>query len=298
MPHHHDAIGAWQVSVPLTVVLVFVAAVYLSGWLRLRSTAEGVAPWRAFIFLCGTIFIWIAVASPFSGLDHELLTVHMIQHLLLMTIAPPLIWLGEPVKAFSRGLPRRFVNTTLDKFFRLSATQSLGWAVTQPVFCLFAASAVLVGWHIPAAFALGMRSEAWHMVQQATFLGAGLLFWWPVVQPWPATSRPEMSTILYLFFATLPCDVLSGFLVFCDRAVYPLYLSSSRMFGFSALGDQQCAGALMWTCVTIVYLATAAVFTMRLLSPHDAAMQDATRSDSGADATSTLIQQRVEAVRL
>jgi cytochrome c oxidase assembly factor CtaG len=73
---------------------------------------------------------------------------------------------------------------------------------------------------------------------------------------------------LYLFLATLPCDILSGFLVFCDRVVYPVFLSSPRSFGFSALEDQQCAGALMWTCVTVVYLIAGAVFTARLLSPH------------------------------
>jgi cytochrome c oxidase assembly factor CtaG len=112
-----------------------------------------------------------------------------------------------------------------------------------------------------------MQFGAWHMVALASFLATGLLFWWPVVQPWPSVPRSELSVILYLFFATLPCDILSGFLVFCDRVVYPAYLSSSRWLGFSALGDQQCAAALMWTCVTIVYLVAGALFTMHLLSP-------------------------------
>jgi cytochrome c oxidase assembly factor CtaG len=79
---------------------------------------------------------------------------------------------------------------------------------------------------------------------------------------------PESSILLYLFFATLPCDILSGFLVFCDRVVYPVFLSSPHPFGMSALEDQQCAGALMWTCVTVVYLIAAAIFTARLLSPQ------------------------------
>jgi len=74
--------------------------------------------------------------------------------------------------------------------------------------------------------------------------------------------------ILYLFLATLPCDILSGFLVFCDRVVYPTYFSSSHLLGFSPLIDQQCAAALMWTCVTLVYFVAGAVLTMRLLSPQ------------------------------
>src|SRR5215510_16176017 len=115
-----------------------------------------------------------------------------------------------------------------------------------------------------------MQSAGWHFVEQSSFLASGLLFWWPVVQPWPSSSIADLSMILYLFFATLPCDILSAFLVFCDRVVYPVYLSSSHLFGFSALGDQQCAAALMWTCVTVIYLVAGADLTMRLLSPQEA----------------------------
>ena len=98
---------------------------------------------------------------------------------------------------------------------------------------------------------------------------AGLLFWLPVVQPWPSAARwPRWSVPLYLFFATLPCDVLSAFLAFCDRVVYPHYLSSHRVFPMSPLEDQECAGALMWVCVTFVYLTPAAAITIQILSPR------------------------------
>jgi len=73
---------------------------------------------------------------------------------------------------------------------------------------------------------------------------------------------------LYLFFATLPCDALSGFLVFCDRVVYSSYLSAPRLFGISALQDQECAAALMWTCVTIIFLVPAVIVTLDILSPQ------------------------------
>ena len=74
--------------------------------------------------------------------------------------------------------------------------------------------------------------------------------------------------ILYLFLATLPCDILSGILVFSDRVAYPIYFSSSHLLGLSPLIDQQCAAALMWTCVTIIYFVAGAILTMRLLSPR------------------------------
>jgi len=268
MPHlHHAASGSGWFPVLCTLTLVFTALLYLRGWFHLRSTLSNAIPaWRAGSFLVGLFLIWVAGSSPIAALDHELLTVHMVQHLLLMTFAPPLIWLGAPVNPLSRGLPRRFRQTVVAPLFSWPPMQRLGRALTQPAFCWLAAFAVLAGWHFPAAFMLGLQSETWHVIEHASFLVTGLLFWWPIIQPWPSVPRSDLSIILYLFFATLPCDVLSGFLVFCDRVVYPVYFSSSHPFGLSALADQQCAGALMWTCVTIVYLVTGCIVTMRLLS--------------------------------
>jgi putative membrane protein len=124
---------------------------------------------------------------------------------------------------------------------------------------------VVIGWHVPALFELGMRSAGWHAFEHATFFAAGLAFWWPVIEP---KACPRWGIPIYLFLATLPCDALSAFLTFCDRVVYPHYLSAHRIFDFSPLADQACAGALMWIWVTFVYLAPAAAITIRTLSPQ------------------------------
>jgi cytochrome c oxidase assembly factor CtaG len=111
------------------------------------------------------------------------------------------------------------------------------------------------------------------------FFGAGLLFWWPVIQPWPSTATgPRWSMLLYLFLATLPCDILSGFLVFSDRVAYPVYFSTPRLFGFSVLEDQQCAAALMWTCITLLYLVPAAIISSKLLAPRTSHEHDLQQS--------------------
>lgn len=267
MPHvHHGAPGPIE-PVSLTLTIIFMAAVYLRGWLQLRaSTGSLINGWRAFSFITGLSLIWVAITSPLAALDHELLTVHMLKHLLLMTLAPPLIWLGEPVDPILHGLPQRFVKRALASAFPLRRARKMMRAIGRPEFCWLAAAAVLIVWHIPPVFTFAMRSAPWHFAEQSSFLASGLLFWWPVIQPWPSVLRPDLSMILYLFFATVPCDILSGFLVFCDRVIYPVYLSSSHLFGFSALGDQQCAAALMWTCVTLVYLVAGAILAIRLLS--------------------------------
>ena len=221
----------------LAATCVLTALVYLRGWIHLRSTPNRIPVWRGGSFIAGVVSVWVAVGSPLATLDHAMLTAHMIQHLLLMTIAAPLIWLGAPLIAGVRRPP-------------------------LPL-CWFAATAALVVWHVPAVFTLGMRSEAWHAVEQLSFLGTGLLFWWPVIQPWAGVSG--WSMILYLFLATLPCDILSGFLVFSERVAYPVYFSTAGASALSVLSDQQRAGALMWTCVTVVYLVAGAILSTQLL---------------------------------
>ncbi len=297
-PPVQAAFESWAFPVPLTLAVAFAAFLYLRGWLRLRSSHVNVIPaWRAASFLLGLFLIWVAVGSPLGAFDEELLTVHMVQHLLLMTIAPPLILISAPLMPLLHGLPKHFVQPVLGPVFRWPPMQRVGRALSQPVFCWLAAAAALVGWHVPAAFTLGLQSEGWHVVEHACFVVAGFLFWWPVVQPWPSVPMwSRWSIILYLFLATLPCDILSAFLVFGDHVVYQAYLSTPRPFAISALEDQQCAGALMWTCVTVLYLLPAAILSTRLLAPWSLCESELVQSELRGSAVSQSDPQRVEVV--
>jgi putative membrane protein len=265
----HTTMGMASLSsAMIRFALILVSFVYVRGWRGVRvAWVSAIPAWRVASFLFGMSVIWGALASPLAAYDHALLTVHMIQHLLLMTFAPALILLGEPLLAFWHGWPR-LGKIVLGPVFRQPFVRRFARVISRPALCWIVSALTLLGWHVPGLFTLGMHSEVWHFVEQASFLGAGFLFWWPVVQPWPSVSRgPQWSTLLYLFAATLPCDILSGFLAFSDRVAYPLYLSTPRLFGFSVLEDQQCAAALMWTCVTFVYLVPAAIICSRLLAP-------------------------------
>jgi putative membrane protein len=294
--HLHQSV-AESFWIPGALIFASASLVYLHGWLRLRRHEHHyVEGWRAGSFVLGLLFIWIATASPLAALDHEMLTAHMVQHLLLMTLAPPLILFGMPRKPLADGLLQRFLQA-IDRPLRSEPIQQLASVVASPALCWFAAAGTLVVWHIPSVFMLGLRSQMWHSVEQLCFLASGLLFWWPVVRPSASTSKwPESSILLYLFLATLPCDILSGFLVFCDRVVYPVFLSSPRSFGLSALEDQQCAGALMWTCVTVVYLIAGSVFTARLLSPHRSDERSMPQFESHRIAVLHADSKRMEAV--
>ena len=257
----------------MSTILLIVALVYYRGWVRLRELLPTVrSGWWPFGFIGGLFALWAAIESPLAALDEELLSVHMVQHLLLSVVAAPLILLGAPALPLLHGVPRRFMlRDALGRLLRSRPVRALGRALAQPAICWSVATVTFIGWHTPQLFQLGLRSETCHVVEHASFLGSGLMFWWPVVQPWPSTATwPRWWVPLYLFAATLPCDGLSAFLAFSDRVVYPTYLSAPRHFGLSALQDQEYAGALMWLCVTIAYAIPAAVVATTLLSARTA----------------------------
>ncbi len=250
-PHTHML--SW--SLPLTIISALVAVtalVYLRGWLCLRNAFPNLIPgWRLAAFMGGLVFVWTVVGSPLDTLDHQSLTIHMMKHLLLMTVAAPLILVGAPL-----------------------STRWLERCLTHPALCWLAGTAAVIGWHLPVAFQLGMRSHWVHDLEDLSFLVAGLLFWWPIVQALPrAASSPRWHMALYLFLATLPCDILSAFLVFSNRLVYPFYLSRPQLFSMAPLQDQECAGALMWVWVTFAYLIPAVAITVQILSPSNTQSQ-------------------------
>ena len=259
---HFSSLTIGLTTVLTTVILALLAFVYSRGWLRLRRASPVLfPPWRAAAFIAGLFLVWIALGSPLAALDHQLLTVHMMKHLLLMIVGAPLILLGAPAMPLLCGLPKWFMR-------RGRTPPLLGHFLSNPVFCWLAGTAAVIAWHIPTLFQLGLSSNTWHIVEEVCFLSAGLLFWRPIIRTGPREAKGlQWSMPLYLFLGTLPCDILSAFLTFCGRVVYPNYVSAARIVNLSPLQDQECAGALMWICVTFAYLIPAVVITMQILSP-------------------------------
>src|SRR5207302_10836513 len=129
--HHVGFESLWA-----SAALILAWLVYLRGWLCVRRLhLDTIELWRAGSLLFGLFFIWVAAASPLAALDHELLTVHMIQHLLLMTLAPPLLWLGAPAKPLLHGLPPQFAQALISRLFRSAPVQRLMRALAHPAVC-------------------------------------------------------------------------------------------------------------------------------------------------------------------
>lgn len=277
---------SWPIAWAASFLLVTIAFFYLRGWLRLRNSFPNVIPpWRLAALIGGLLSVWTAAISPIAMLDHRSLAIHMVKHLLLMTIAAPLVLSAKPVLPLLYGISRRGVGSDI-----LLGNRSAKWlerSFAHPWLCWLAASTVLIGWHIPVAFQLAQRFEWIHGIEDASFFLAGLLFWWPVIPALPSAERsPRWSMALYLFLATLPCDVLSAFLAFCNRLVYPGYLTEKHLFGMSPLQDQECAGALMWVWATFAYLIPAVIIAMQILSPDGRSHRPVQSSPNGLAARS------------
>ena len=219
-------------------------------------------------FLGGLAWFWLAIASPIDALDDYLLAGHMIQHFILMSVAPPLIVLGAPTVPTLRGLPRSVVRAMLGPFFRMRWTHRAADFIMHPAVLWLAMNTAYIAWHTPPAFELTFRSESVHDLEHLCFFITSLGFWWVVLAPWPSRVRwPRWTVIPYLLLADMVNTMLSAFLAFCGRVVYPSYAAAERITRLTALQDQIAAGSEMWILNSIVMVAPAMILTLKLLSP-------------------------------
>jgi cytochrome c oxidase assembly factor CtaG len=256
----------WIVSsIPAAFFLALVLF-YLRGWrIVSRQMPDCTRSWRLQVFLAGAAIAWIAWAPPLERSTHFLLTAHMVQHLLLVLVASPLLLLGSPVLVIGKVWTAS--HKTAEQLGPSWAARTGRW-LTHPVTAAVLMIAVTIGWHIPYVFEAAMHSAAAQFAENATFLASGILFWWPVILPWPSRRRwPRWTIPLYLLGADLPISVLSAYLAFCGRVIYPTYLETPRMFVISALNDQVAAAMLMWVAMMAVFAAVAGAEIYGWLEP-------------------------------
>ena len=260
-------LAAWSFPVAPFLTLSLTLLVYLRGWrAAYRTRPAQVPPWRAASFVAGIVSLWIAIASPIDALDDYLLAAHMIQHFILMSIAPPLIVLGAPAVPLLRGVPKP-VRIVLRPLFRARWLHRAARFLLHPLTAWLLMNIAYLGWHVPAAFELTFRSETIHQLEHACFFFTSVAFWWVVLAPWPARRVwPRWAVIPYLLSADVLNTVLSAILAFAGRVLYPSYGQAERISSLTPLQDQIAAGAEMWVLSSIVFLIPAVVLTFNLLA--------------------------------
>jgi len=262
-------LAAWSFPLLPFIALTTILLLYLTGWRAAhRNRPRLLPPWRAAGFAAGIVSLWIAIASPIDALDDYLLAAHMIQHFILMSIAPPLIVLGAPVVPLLRGLPKA-LRPVLRLFFRRRWLHRVVSFFLHPVSAWLLMNIAYLGWHVPAAFELTFQSESIHQLEHACFFLTSCAFWWVVLAPWPSHRVwPRWTIIPYLLSADVLNTILSASLAFSGRVLYPSYQAAERVSSLTPLQDQVAAGAEMWVLNSLVFLVPVVALTLRLLSPR------------------------------
>ncbi len=255
---------------PAFAWVVGAAALY---WLGGRQGSQSSAGWRTACFVVGLATIVIALDSPVDELSEELLWVHMIQHILLLVVAPPLLALASPWNRMWHGLPlgfRRRAARMATKSPGLAPARTAVRVLQDPVVAWLAFNVTFIVWHIPAAYDATLNHPFIHALEHATFFGTALLFWTRVIDSPPWRSRlSDVPRAVYLGLAMLVGWVLAiAFAVSTSPVYAPYAAEASRPGGISALADQQLAAGVMWVPGSIPLAIGILYIVYRWLQPN------------------------------
>lgn len=264
---------SWAFEPTIVVGLVLVGGLYALGWARMRRLAGGrgaLPTWRAWCFGGGLVAVALALLSPIAVYVPLFFHMHMIQHMLLIIVAAPLLALGEPLLPLLRALPagvRRAVGGLLAP---RRAAGKLFLFLTHPSLaaCLFLGVVAL--WHIPAFYDAAQGRTATHDIEHLSFLGSALLYWWPLAQGGISGRRlPTPLAIPYLLLSFVEGSALGIWLTFASAPVYATYQLAPRVWALSALADQQIGGLIMWVVGGGFYLLPLLLILHRLLTAEE-----------------------------
>ncbi|MDQ3955087.1 MAG: cytochrome c oxidase assembly protein [Actinomycetota bacterium] len=243
----------WHWHVPVLLTLTAALLLYLVGVASMSAGPLGPHErWRVGIFVLGLTVLGAALMSPIDSLAPSLFYVHMIQHLLLMLVASPLLVLGKPAVAYRAALVTR-----LAKSERL--LDSLVWRGTMRIALNLgvvgiANTVVIWAWHLPNLYEAAIRNDLVHALEHGGFVAVSLPFWAVVLQG--TKTRGPAGRIFLVFGVALQSSALGAIIAFAGSPLYSLEVLGTPAWGLTPMEDQQLAGALMWVLPGILYLAT------------------------------------------
>lgn len=261
-PQPHDLLTAWAWEPLALLGLLLGAWLYGRGVRRLWRRAgpgRGIARWRVLAFGGGLLVLGAALLPPLTALGSALFSAHMLQHVLLVVAAAPLLVLGRPETALLWALPRP-ARRRLGGWWRRRRRLRAGWhALTGPpaAWALHAAATWL--WHLPGPYQAALASDVVHLAEHLGFLLTALLFWRVLPGSGVRARLHPAVAVLYLFGFTLQGGILGALMTFAGEPWYPVYAATAPAWGLTPLEDQQLAGLVMWIPSGLVYAVAALV---------------------------------------
>lgn len=277
-------LSSWDLRLSVIVVLVSLGSLYTVGWRRLRirtkkarslrqnkGRSELVAPWRLVSYLSGLIIIAISLMSPIDPLGQQLFFMHMIQHLLLIMIAPVLLLIANPMPFLLWGLPpvwRRRAGHGIGRILHREGSFRQGLKTVTSVGVVYMVWVIsVIGWHDPAMYNAALRSEFVHDLEHLTFFIASILFWWHVTGAGPRIHKQfgRIGRIALVLAAVPPNMALGVVLAFAGVVVYSYYEAVPRLWGIDPVTDQTIGGLIMWIPGSMMFIIAALILISQLL---------------------------------
>lgn len=246
LPTNAQILASWNFTPSIWLGFAILVGGYALavGPLRRRNKwGAPVSKIRQAAFYLGALAAWLALVSPLDFLaDNYLLSAHMVQHLLLILVAPPLCLVGMPDWLVDRALAGRFLRT-------------IAYQVTRPLPAFILFNGLFLVWHLPAFYDAALANENIHILEHLCFLLAAVIGWWPVLGPSRKAAPPASQPVqmLYMFFNMFPSTALAAIITFSANPPYPFYASVQRLWSLSVQTDQQLAGLIMWMPGTMVF---------------------------------------------
>ena len=248
-PSTLTVLTSWPLQPSVLLGVALTAWIYIEGLrtLAVRSQhGQTVLRRHVAYFALGLLAVVVALESPIDVLSNQLLSVHMIQHLLLLMVAPPLLLLGKPIPVLVVGAPRSLTHWLGRSHARTRWLRTLTSILTLPLVAYLLFFGFMLAWHLPAFYDAALQNAAVHLLEHVCFFATGILFWWVIIQP--GLGRPRLAhgwRLLYVFAAMVPGSFLGLLFIFTSTPLYPFYAGLPRLWGISVLDDQDLAGSLM-----------------------------------------------------
>jgi cytochrome c oxidase assembly factor CtaG len=246
---------------------------HLIGRWRLKQRTSGplVAGWRTACYLAGLLVVAVALMSPIDLLASQYFYMHMIQHLLLVMIAPVLLWIPNPMPFTMWGLPATLRHEVGRLLRPGAAFRRAVAAVTTPGLVWLYFVATLVGWHDAHAYNAALENDLIHDLEHITFFGTAVLFWWHVIGAAPNIHRRLSRGVrIGYVLSVVPANALTGIAIaFATKPIYPHYTQVARPGRMTVMQDQMLSGILMWIPGSMMYIMAALVLVALILRGED-----------------------------
>jgi cytochrome c oxidase assembly factor CtaG len=266
----------WLTDPAVLAPIALLVFVYARRFRQARREAggRGAGPLQALAFAGGVLALLAALASPLDGLgDHYLFSAHMLQHVLLGDIAPLLLLLSLS-RVIMRPLTRRL----------MSVERALG-PLAHPLTGLFLWLGLMYLWHVPALYDAALEHPLVHLVEHAAFFTAGVAVWWPLIQPVPMRRRMTgLWPLAYIGTAKFGLAALGLYLTWSSNVLYPFYEGVPRVWGLTAIQDQNVGGAIMMLEQSITFVIVLAGVFVGMLSRSEAEQQRRERLEEASAA--------------